>query len=264
MRDAKSCIFTIFPAIDLRRGRVVRLQRGDPSRQTDYDRHPAQAALRWIEAGAAWLHVVNLDAAFGEPGVENQQALAAILSAVGTGAKIQLGGGLRSEAAVEQAFSLGVSRVVLGTLAIQQPNTAAALAARWGAERVAVSLDAENGQVKVQGWQVGSGLDALELALRFKALGLRWLVFTDIARDGLAQGLNLAATAEIAARTGLCVVASGGVRSLEDVSAARRAGLAGVIVGRALYDGSIDAMQLFARWLDQDGNFSSRKEPDHL
>ena len=239
--------FTIFPAIDLRHGQVVRLQRGDPARQTVYDTDPVHTALRWLDAGARWLHVVNLDASFGEPDPENQSAIAAILSTSTQHtppAQIQLGGGLRSAMAVEQAFSAGVSRAVLGTWAILQPEMTASLIARWGAARIAVSLDAENGKVKVQGWTEQTGLDVFDLALRLKGMGLQWLIFTDIARDGLGSGLNLATTIAIAERTGLNVIASGGVHSIEDVDAVQKAGLAGVIVGRALYDGSIDAGHL--------------------
>jgi phosphoribosylformimino-5-aminoimidazole carboxamide ribotide isomerase len=237
--------FTIFPAIDLRRGQVVRLQRGDPSRQTVYYPDPLEAAQRWLEAGAAWLHLINLDAAFGEPDTENQQAVTTILTAAGPQAKVQLGGGLRSAGQVEQAFNAGVFRCVLGTWAVAHPEITAELIERWGTERIAVSLDAENGKVKVQGWTADSGLEALDLALQLKTLGLRWLVFTDIARDGLSLGLNLESTLEIAERSGLAVIASGGVRSLEDVEAVRHAGLAGVIVGRALYDGSITPEELY-------------------
>ena len=239
--------FTIFPAIDLRHGQVVRLQRGDPARQTVYDSDPAQTALRWLVAGARWLHVVNLDASFGEPDPENQSTISAILSTATQHipkGQIQLGGGLRSPTAVERAFSAGVSRTVLGTWAILQSQVTASLIARWGAARIAISLDAEDGKVKVQGWTKQTGLDVLDLALQLKDMGLKWLIFTDIARDGLGAGLNLAKTIAIAERTALCVIASGGVHSLEDVNAVRTAGLAGVIVGRALYDGSIDAGHL--------------------
>ena len=133
---------------------------------------------------------------------------------------------------------------MLGTWAILQPEMTASLIARWGAARIAVSLDAENGKVKVQGWTEQTGLDVFDLALRLKEMGLQWLIFTDIARDGLGSGLNLATTIAIAERTGLNVIASGGVHSIEDVDAVQKAGLAGVIVGRALYDGSIDAGHL--------------------
>jgi len=237
--------FTIFPAIDLLHGQVVRLERGDPARQTHYDRVPAHTARRWLKAGSNWLHVVNLDGAFGEPDGENQSAIAAILAAAGSRANIQLGGGLRSVESLEQTFSAGIRRAVLGTWAIQHPEMTRKLIERWGAERIAVSLDAEGGKVKVQGWKEDTGLEALELALHLKELGLRWLIFTDISRDGLGTGLNLASTVEIARRTGLSVIGSGGVFSLEDVCAVRAAGLAGIIIGRALYNGSIDANQLF-------------------
>ena len=238
--------FTIFPAIDLRRGQVVRLQAGDPNRQTQYGADPAAAARRWLSAGARWLHVVNLDGAFGEAGSENVQAHASILdTARETGGQVQFGGGLRSLDAIEAAFQLGVTRVVLGTAVIEQPGLIAEALSRWGAEKVAAGLDARDGLIQVRGWQTGTPIPALDLAMQLSRQGLRWLVFTDIARDGLQTGLNLAATLEIARQTGLNVIASGGVFGWEDIHASKAAQLAGVIVGRALYEGKFEPRELF-------------------
>lgn len=238
--------FTIYPAIDLRRGQVVRLQEGDPNRQTQYGADPADAARRWLAAGARWLHVINLDGAFGEAGSENPQALQAILSAAQeTGAQVQFGGGLRSLGAIEEVLQLGVTRVVLGTALIEQPELLPAVLNRWGAERVAAGLDARAGLIQVRGWQAGTAIPALDLAQRLGEQGLHWLVFTDIARDGLQTGLNLAATLELARRTGLNVIASGGVAGWEDIRAAKAANLAGAIVGRALYEGKFEPQELF-------------------
>jgi phosphoribosylformimino-5-aminoimidazole carboxamide ribotide isomerase len=229
--------FTIFPAIDLRGGKVVRLKEGDPSRMTVYSDEPAETALRWLDAGATWVHVVNLDGAFGVKDEENRLALEAILK---SGAQIQFGGGLRSLDGVERAIKLGVSRVVLGTIAIEHPELIAAALEIYGEERIAVGIDVRDGLVRVRGWQENSGMSATGLALQMKNIGLHTAIFTDVSRDGLGIGLDVLSTRELAEASGLAVIASGGVRALEDVIAAKQAGLAGVIIGRALYDGTID------------------------
>jgi phosphoribosylformimino-5-aminoimidazole carboxamide ribotide isomerase len=240
--------FTVYPAIDLRGGSVVRLQEGDPNRQTVYSADPAEAARRWIAHGARWLHVVNLDGAFGEAGAANLRALREILAeSTPAGVPVQFGGGLRSLEAIQAALDLGVARAVLGTLIVEQPEILSTALAQWGAERIAASLDARDGRVQVRGWQNDTPLLAVDLARDLRERGLRWLVFTDIARDGLQTGLNLPATVEMANRSGLRVIASGGVSRLEDLQQAKAAGLAGAIVGRALYEGAIDPAELFLR-----------------
>jgi phosphoribosylformimino-5-aminoimidazole carboxamide ribotide isomerase len=238
--------FIIFPAIDLRGGEVVRLKEGDPKRQTNYSTDPAGTAQRWIAAGAAWLHVVNLDGAFGESVSANLLALRAILGkAARAGIPVQFGGGMRSLEEIAAALDAGVSRAILGTVAVEQPHILEQALARWGADKLAVSLDARDGRVQVRGWQSDTPLQAIDAAKDFQRKGLRWLVFTDIARDGLQTGLNLPATVALAQASGLSVIASGGVSRLEDVRAAEQAGLAGAIVGRALYEGAIDPVDLF-------------------
>jgi phosphoribosylformimino-5-aminoimidazole carboxamide ribotide isomerase len=239
-------VFTIYPAIDLRQGAVVRLQEGDPARQTAYDADPALAAQRWLGAGARWLHVVNLDGAFGEAETANRAALAAILrTARPFEAAVQFGGGLRSLSAIEEALNLGVSRVVLGTAAVEQPDLVRAALDRWGSDRIAVGLDARAGQVQVRGWQQATPLSAPDLALQMAGWGLRWLIFTDIARDGLQTGLNVTETVSLAQHSGLNVIASGGVAGWADIHAVCQAGLPGVIVGKALYEGKLEIQQLF-------------------
>jgi phosphoribosylformimino-5-aminoimidazole carboxamide ribotide isomerase len=239
--------FIIFPAIDLRGGQVVRLKEGDPNRQTHYSTDPGGTARRWIEAGAGWLHVVNLDGAFGQSGGANDLALRAILSEANrVNVQVQFGGGMRSIAAIQTALELGVSRAILGTLAVEQPQVLNEALARWGAERIGVSLDARDGRVQTRGWQSDTPLLAVDAARELHKAGLSWLVFTDIARDGLQTGLNLQATVEMARSSQLKVIASGGVSQLEDVRAAQKAGLAGAIVGRALYEGSINPADLFS------------------
>ncbi len=229
--------FTVYPAIDLRGGKVVRLKEGDPARMTAYSDDPAETARRWLDAGASWLHVVNLDGAFGESDDANRKALESILK---LGARVHFGGGIRSLAAIEAALSLGVSRVVLGTIAIENPNVVAGAIQKFGADRIAVGIDARDGLVRTRGWKADSGISVTDLALQMRTLGLATVIFTDISRDGLGSGLNIAATRELAEVSGLDVIASGGVHTIEDVIAAREANLAGVIIGRALYEGTIE------------------------
>ncbi|MGE5378768.1 MAG: 1-(5-phosphoribosyl)-5-[(5-phosphoribosylamino)methylideneamino]imidazole-4-carboxamide isomerase [Bacteroidota bacterium] len=229
--------FTVYPAIDLREGKVVRLKEGDPARMTVYSADPVETARRWMDAGASWLHVVNLDGAFGVNDIDNRQALEDILN---LDVKIQFGGGMRSRDAIERAIKLGVSRVVLGTIAIEQPDLVASAMAIYGEDRVSVGIDARDGMVRVRGWKESGGISATGLALQMRDLGLRTVIFTDVGRDGLGRGLNVASTRELAETSGLDVIASGGVHSMDDVIAAKQADLAGVIIGRALYDGTID------------------------
>ena len=233
--------FTIYPAIDLRGGKVVRLQEGDPTRLTAYSDNPAETARRWLKAGVHWLHVVNLDGAFGESDAANRSALETILNtAKEFDVHVQFGGGLRSLGAMEHALKLGASRLVLGTVAIEQPDVVAQAVKTFGAESIALGIDARDGVVRVRGWKDTSGVSAIELALQMRDLGLRTIIFTDVSRDGLGSGLNIAATRELAESSGLDVIASGGVHTLQDVTAARQANLAGVIIGRALYEGTVD------------------------
>ncbi len=230
-------MFTIYPAIDLRGGKVVRLKEGDPARMTSYSDDPAEMAKRWIDAGAAWLHVVNLDGAFGESDNANRDALESILK---HGAHVQFGGGMRSLESIEAALALGVSRVVLGTIAIEQPDIVRDALTRFGAERIAVGIDARDGFVRTRGWKDNSGVSALDLALQMSSFGLATIIFTDVSRDGLGSGLNIPATRELSEKSGLDVIASGGVHTIDDVKAAKDAGLTGCIIGRALYDGTVD------------------------
>ncbi len=229
--------FTIFPAIDLREGRVVRLAQGDPDRETHYANGPLSVARRWQEAGATWLHVVNLDGAFGEAGRENYAALARILTA---GLNVQFGGGLRSPEDIRRALEMGVDRIVLGTVAVEKPELVQQALDAFGPARVAVGIDARDGFVQVHGWQKAAALTARDLAQQFVEMGGRWLSFTDVSRDGMSSGVNVEATAELARATGLNVIASGGVASLEDIRRVQAAELNGVIIGRALYEGHVD------------------------
>lgn len=234
--------FTVFPAIDLRGGKVVRLAQGDPSRQTVYGENPRAWAERWKADGAEWLHVINLDGAFGQDTRLNMQALEAILTA---GLKVEFGGGLRDRVSVETALALGVERVFLGTAAIQSPVLVEWAIAAYGPGRVAGDIGARDGKVTVKGWQEVTDLDVLEVGRRFRQQGLEWCVLTDVRRDGLGSGVEVDRAVELQNATGLKVVASGGVNNLEDVRRACEAGLAGVIIGRALYDEKISLREAF-------------------
>lgn len=235
--------FTVYPAIDLRQGRVVRLSQGDPGRETRYDNQPLRIAQRWQQAGAAWLHVVNLDGAFGEKGMKNIEALAEITE---TNLRVQFGGGLRSMAAINRALDLGVERVVLGTVAVHNPVLVEEALSKFGPESITMGIDARDGLVNVRGWQEATQLTAVDLTSRWVDMGGKWLVFTDISSDGMGSGINISATAALAKSTGLNVIASGGVGTLEDVVRVKEAGLSGVIIGRALYEGQVDLTQALA------------------
>jgi len=228
--------FTIYPAIDLRGGKVVRLAQGDPNRQTVYSDDPLETARRWQGEGASWLHVVNLDGAFGEATAANELALAEILRVE---IKVQFGGGVRDLSGIKRALDAGVARVVIGTAAIENPLLIDVAMRKFGAERVAVGIDMRAGKAHIRGWEESSKMDSLSLGRKVFSQGIRWCVFTDIERDGVSMGVNLPATLELARETGLKVIASGGVASLQDVEKVAKAGLAGVIIGRALYEDAI-------------------------
>ena len=237
----------IYPAIDLRNGKVVRLKYGDPNQQTTYSDDPLDTAWRWAEAGAAWIHVVNLDGAFGDDAGAAAINRSLLQSLTMIGPKIQFGGGLRSIADIEAALSRGAARVVLGTLAIEQPAMLCEAVERFGSDRVVVGLDAQGGRVKVRGWQDDGGNDVITIGRQIQSVGVNLVVHTDIGRDGDLSGVNGAASIELAHETGLQVIASGGVSSIEDVLRLKEAaGIEGVIIGRALYTGAIDLKQLFS------------------
>lgn len=230
--------FTIFPAIDLRDGKVVRLKYGDPDQQTVFGDDPLAMGQRWLDAGSEWLHIVNLDGAFGEQGASNWAALQAVAALP---CKIQFGGGIRGHADVERALALGATRVILGTVAAENPAFVAEAIGRYGADRIVVGLDARDGQVKTRGWQSDSGISAIELGQQMAAMGIQTVLHTDIGRDGVLTGVNWQASQALAAATGLDVLASGGVSTIDDIAACMAApGVTGVITGRAIYDGRLD------------------------
>ncbi len=236
--------FIVYPAIDLRGGRVVRLAQGDPARQTVYADDPSEIARQWLAEGARWLHVVNLDGAFGQANRANMTALEGILAA---GARVQFGGGLRALADIERALAIGVARVILGTLAVENRAWVREAIERFGPDRIGVGIDARDGCVRVRGWAQDAGLDPIALGKQLRAIGVTTVSFTDIARDGVGRGVNVEASRRLAGETGLAVIASGGVASLDDVRRVRDAGLAGLIVGRALYEGHVTLKEILDR-----------------
>ena len=237
---------TIYPAIDIKGGRCVRLTQGRADQETVYAENPADVAANFRAAGSAWVHVVDLDGAFaGEP-----QNFAAVRAIVAAGMKVELGGGLRTRAAVERALGFGVSRVVIGTRAAESEAFVGELVQAFG-DRIAVGIDAKNGQVAVKGWVDTTGVGALALAQRMAALGVATLIYTDIGTDGMLTGPNLAAQEAMLAAVSCRVIASGGVSRRDDVIALvklaqRHAHLDGVIVGKALYERRVDLRDLLA------------------
>ncbi len=229
----------LYPAIDLKGGACVRLVQGDMDRATVFNHDPAAQAQAFAAAGFRWLHLVDLDGAFaGRP--TNAQAVEAILDAVDL--PVQLGGGIRDLATIAFWLERGVRRVILGTLAVRDPALVKEACRRFPG-RIALGLDARGGRIAVAGWAETSELSALDLGRRFEDAGACAIVYTDIDRDGLLQGVNAEATAALAAALTTPVIASGGIASLDDLRAlmARRAdGIEGAIIGRALYDGRIE------------------------
>jgi len=233
----------LYPAIDLKEGACVRLRRGDMAAATIFNQDPADQARRFAAAGAEWLHVVDLDGAFAGKSV-NRSAVEAILAAVAI--PCQLGGGIRDHAAVDGWLAAGVARVVLGTAALKNPALVRE-ACRRHPGCIAVGIDARADKVAVEGWAETSDLSTLDLAARFADAGVAAIVFTDVERDGVMEGANVAATARLAQATSIPVIASGGVSGLGDLAALKAAGAAGAIVGRALYDGTLDLAQALAQ-----------------
>ena len=229
----------VFPAIDLKAGKVVRLAEGDMDRATIYGDDPTAQALAFAQSGAEYLHVVDLDGAFAGASV-NGEAVRRIVAAFP--GHVQLGGGIRSRAGIEGWFDLGVSRVVIGTAALKDPDLVRG-AARDFPKGIVVAVDARDGMVATAGWADVSDVPVADMARRFEDAGIASLLFTDVGRDGLLKGANIEATVDLARATDLPVIASGGVAGISDIhmlALHARDGIEGVITGRALYDGRLD------------------------
>lgn len=241
----------VIPAIDLKNGNCVRLEQGEMHRDTVFSDNPAEQALKWQEAGAELLHLVDLDGAFaGEP--RNKGAIEAIIKALRIPA--QLGGGIRDIATIETYLSLGLSRVIIGTAAQRNPELVVE-ACRKFPGKIVVGIDAKNGMVAVQGWAEVTGITAVDLARKFEDCGVSAIIYTDISRDGMMAGPNIEATKALAEAISIPVIASGGVSSLKDIEnlmAIEQSGISGAITGKAIYTGAInlaDAISLTKRGL---------------
>lgn len=238
----------IIPAIDLRSGHCVRLTQGRRDSVKVYEGDPVEIAGTFEAAGAQMLHVVDLDGAFSESNSRNRQVLREIVQAIGI--PVQFGGGLRHEEDVSEVIGLGVARVVIGTLAVESPETLKKLLRRFGRERIAVGIDAREGRVVCRGWEKEEAISAFDFALQIASLGVARIIYTDVARDGMLTGPNLEVTCAIARASGLKVTASGGVASLENIERLAKVdcGIDSVIVGKALYEGRFtirEAVKIF-------------------
>ena len=231
----------LYPAVDVQGGRVVRLRQGDARRATAYADDPVAVARQFARAGARWVHFVDLDRAFGRG--ENRELARRFLADAGV--HTQVGGGLRTEEAIDEMLAWGATRVVIGTKAATEPALVERLLARHGADRLAVGIDARDGRVAVRGWTEVFDVTVPELARRVHAQGARTVIYTDVARDGMLAGPDVDGARALAA-LGLEVIASGGVASLDDLRRVRGAGLAGAIVGRALYEGRFTLAEALA------------------
>lgn len=239
-------VFTIYPAIDLRNGKVVRLKQGDPAAQKIYSDDAVQIAETWISAGARWLHIVNLDGAFGSNTEANWIAINEVLKTSSGRASIQFGGGIRDLSAIKKALAAGIARVVLSTATIENKEFAAQALEKFGPDQIAFALDAKKGELMTRGWKTSSGQSTIKFANHLAALGAKILIYTNIDTDGMGTGNDFETARQIAQTTGLQVIASGGIASVIDVQKVKKAGLSGLIIGRALYEKQIALQEAMA------------------
>lgn len=235
----------IYPAIDIRGGRCVRLTEGRFDAETVFADDPAEMALKWAGLGAEFLHLVDLDGALAGEG-KNVPVIERILQSVSI--PVQLGGGIRNLATIEKLLSLGVTRLILGSAAVKNPVLVEEACKKYPGH-IAVGIDAKNGEVAIEGWGKGSGVAATELAKKMAAYGVETIIYTDISRDGMLSGVNVEATAALARACGVPIIASGGVASIEDirrVKAVEADGVQGCIIGKAIYTGAVDLQEALA------------------
>lgn len=235
----------ILPAIDLRGGNCVRLVKGDFKQETIYSEHPEEIALRWEGEGAEFLHVVDLDGALaGEP--QNMDAIKRILQAVKI--PVEVGGGIRSMESIDRLLSIGVSRVILGSVAVHKEELVQEACSAYG-NRIVVGIDAKKGIVATDGWEKSGDISAVELAKKLGTFGLETIIYTDISRDGTLSGVNVTETAHLARASGIKVIASGGVKSISDIEELKKRecdGIIGVIVGKSIYEGTLSLTEAIA------------------
>lgn len=236
----------LYPAIDMKGGKCVRLTKGDFGQEKVYSDTPADMAKLWVSQGADFLHLVDLDGALAGHSV-NEAAIRAIAEQT-TGVRLQLGGGIRTRENVKSMLDLGIGRCIIGTRAAQHPEFIRELVEEFGPEQIVVGIDARDGMVATEGWEKTSSLPALELCLKMKEFGARHIVYTDISRDGTLTGPNVSFTKMLTDKTGLDIIASGGVSSMEDLEVLSECGIQGVIMGKALYEKKISLPEAVARF----------------
>lgn len=227
----------LYPAIDIINGQAVRLVQGDYKKETVYDKDPVAVAKKWEAAGASFIHVVDLDGALDGQWA-NEKVITAIAEAVNI--PVQTGGGVRTLEDIEERLKAGISRVILGTVAVKEPELVAHAVAKFGSDRIVVGIDAKNGMVAIHGWAEVSEMTALTLCQAAKSVGVKTIVYTDIAKDGMMQGPNIDQTKHLVDSTGLDIIASGGVSCYDDLDKVKASGAEGVIIGKALYTEAID------------------------
>ncbi|WP_349948192.1 1-(5-phosphoribosyl)-5-[(5-phosphoribosylamino)methylideneamino]imidazole-4-carboxamide isomerase [Lacrimispora sp. BS-2] len=239
----------LYPAIDLKDGQCVRLKQGEFKEITVYSQKPEEVAALWQSQGATFLHLVDLDGALAGRSV-NDKVIKKITDTVSI--PIEIGGGIRSEEAIESMLSLGVARVIIGTKAAEHPEFIRDMVKKFGQDRIVAGVDAKDGMVAVEGWEKISGISASELCSRMKEYGVRHIVYTDISRDGMMTGPNVEYTKKLTEETGMNIIASGGMSSMEDLRQLYHAGVCGAIIGKALYEKRIDLKEAIEAFEKQD------------
>ena len=235
----------LYPAIDMKNGRCVRLCQGKFKNITVYSEHPEEIAALWQEKKATFLHLVDLDGALAGRSV-NEETIKKIVSSVNI--PVEIGGGIRSEEAIKNMLALGVKRVIIGTKAVEEPEFLKDMVEKFGADAIAAGIDAKAGMVAIQGWEQVSTVTATELCLKMKEYGVKHIIYTDISRDGMLSGPNIPATKKLTEETGLDIIASGGVSCMEDLQALYDAGISGAIIGKALYENRGDLEEAVCRF----------------
>lgn len=235
----------IYPAVDIKNGKCVRLKQGNFDDVTIYEQDPVKAAKNWIEKGATYLHIVDLDGA-KQGDSQNEQIIANIVKL--SDVPVQTGGGVRSLEDIERKLSKGVARVILGTVAVKQPEIVKQAVQKFGADKIVVGIDAKNGNVAIAGWEEVSNVSALELCLKMKEYGVKTIIYTDIAKDGMMSGVNVSSTKELVEKTGMDIIASGGISNMQDLQNVQDIKAQGVIVGKALYQGALELAEIIKKF----------------